>query len=188
MQRLRPSQDRRQGLVGGPDDVVLGLLRGQGHPAGLGMEPEHGALETARPEPVPDDPGPHPPGRPELRNLLEQVHVAGEEEGDPGGELVDGQPRVQGGLHVGDSVGKGERHLLHRGAAGLAHVVARDRDGVPQGQAIPAVGEQVGDQPHRGLRRVDVRAPGRVLLEDVVLDGAPQPPALDPLLLRHQLV
>ena len=65
---------------------------------------------------------------------------------------------------------------------GLPDVIAADRDRVPGRQFGAAVGEQVGDQAHRGTGRVDVGAPGGVLLEDVVLHGPPdavrrRPPA-----------
>ncbi len=59
---------------------------------------------------------------------------------------------------------------------------------VPVGQALCAVGEGVGDEPHRGTRRVDVGPPGHVLLEDVVLDGAAQRFGGHALLLGHELV
>ena len=55
-------------------------------------------------------------------------------------------------------------------------------------QVLGAVGEGVGDQPHRRPGRVDVGAPGHVLLQDVVLDGAAEQRRVDPVLLGHQLV
>ena len=41
------------------------------------------------------------------------------------------RPGVDGGLHVGDGVGQREGHFLDRRRAGLADVVAADRDRVP---------------------------------------------------------
>ncbi len=84
------------------------------------------------------------------------------------------EPGPAGRLDVRDAVGEGKRHLLHRRTAGLADVVAGDRDGVPARHRLPAVREDVRDQPHRRPRREDVGAARDVLLEDVVLGGARQ--------------
>ena len=84
--------------------------------------------------------------------------------------------------------GERERDLLRRRRARLAHVVAADRDRVPPGDPLAAVGEHVRDDPHRRLRRIDVRAARGVLLQQVVLDRAAEPSARDALLLGHQLV
>ena len=140
-------------------------------------------------EPLGHDPVPHAAGGPELGHLLEDVVVAVPEERQPGREVVHVEAGVDGRLHVGDGVGEREGDLLHRRRAGLADVVAGDRDGVPARDALAAVGEDVGDDPHRGPRRVHVGPAGDVLLEQVVLDRA----AADvgrrhPLLLGHQLV
>ncbi len=48
-----------------------------------------------------------------------------------------------------------------------------------------AVREGIGDEPEGRLRRVDVRAAGDVLLQDVVLNGAGQPLRADALLVSH---
>ena len=56
------------------------------------------------------------------------------------------------------------------------------------GQVLGAVGEGVGDEPHRRPGRIDVGAPGHVLLQDVVLDGAAQQRRVDAVLLGDQLV
>src|SRR4030065_523463 len=49
---------------------------------------------------------------------------------------------VEPGLDVGDGVGEGEGDFLDGGAAGLAHVVAADADGVPGGDVVLAPGEE----------------------------------------------
>ncbi len=54
-----------------------------------------------------------------------------------------------------------------------------------RGSSRRAEGEDVGDEPHRGLRAVDVGAAGDVLLEDVVLDGATQSLARDAPAIGH---
>ena len=68
-----------------------------------------------------------------------------------------------------------ERHFLDRGRARLADVIAADRDRVPVRELALAEGEDVGDDPERRARRIDVGAARDVFLEDVVLDRPRQP-------------
>ena len=177
-----------QRLHRGSHDVVLGLLSGERRPAGLGVAAEERGPLVLGLEPLGHDPGPHPPGGAELGHLLEQVVVRVPEEAEPGREVVHAQARGQRRLHVGDAVGQGEGDLLDRRRAGLTDVVAGDRDGVPGGELPGAVGEGVGDDPHRRTRRIDIGPPGDVLLEDVVLDRAAQALRGDTGLLGHDLI
>ena len=96
------------------------------------------------------------------------MHV--EEEAEPGRKLVDGETAGSGGLHIGDAVRQGKRHLLDRCAARLTHVVARDGDGVPARHLLAAIVKDVSNQAHRRPRWVNPRTTSDVLLEDVVLD------------------
>ena len=72
----------------------------------------------------------------------------------------------------GDGGGQGEADLLHRRRAGLLEVVRADVDRVPLRHLAQRVGDDVGGEPQRRRRREDVRPPGQVLLDDVVLRGA----------------
>ena len=122
---------------------------------------------------VAHDPRPDPPGGAELRDLLEQRRARDEEERQPRREVVDVQARRRCAARTYSMrVGEGERDLLRGRRPGLGHVVAGDGDGVPARDLLAAVGEDVGDQPQRLRRRVDVGAAGDVLLEHVVLDRA----------------
>ena len=188
MQRLGAAEHRRQALHGHPDDVVERLLGGELDPGRLGVEAQHPRARLGGPEPGGHGVGPDAAGRPELGRLLEQGRPGHEEEGQPGRERVHGQPGVHRRLHVGDGVGQGEGDLLDGGRPGLGHVVAGDGDGVEAGQVLGAVGEQVGGDPQRRRRRVDVGAAGDVLLEHVVLDRAGEGGRVDPLLLPDELV
>ena len=179
---------RRECLQGHPDDVVLGLLRGQRRAAGLRVEPQHLAARIGRAEPVAHDARPHRARSSELRDLLEDVVVGVEEEREPARERVDLEARVDGRLDVGDAVGQRECELLRSRRAGLADVVAGDRDRVPARHPLGAVAEGVHGQAHARPGREDVVAAGDVLLEDVVLDGARQPVGRDALAGRDQLV
>ena len=80
VERLRPAEHRRESLESGPDDVHLRLLRGQRHARGLGVEASAtsaGSRRNAR-----EAPGPDPPRRPVLGDLLEEVEACVEEERD----------------------------------------------------------------------------------------------------------
>jgi len=157
-------------------------------PACLRVEPEHHRPRVLRTEPLAHDPCPEPTRGAELRHLLEEVHVAGEEEGQARGEVIDAQAGVDRRLHVRDAVREGECDLLCRRRPRLAHVVAADRDRVPLRDPLAAVREQVRDQSHRRRRRIDVRPARRVFLQQVVLDGPGQLRRLDTLLLPHELI
>ena len=92
-----------------------------------------------------------------------------EEEGEPRRELVHSQAALQRRLDVGEAVGQGEGQLLRRGRAGLADVVARDRDRMEERHLPGAELDHVADEPHRGLGREDPLLLRDVLLEDVRL-------------------
>src|SRR5215212_7490203 len=172
MQALGATEHGGDGLDGGPDHVVLGLLRRQGGARRLGGEAELQAPLVGGAETIAHDGGPHPPRGPVLGHLLEQVVVGVEEEREPRGELVHFQPGVDRGLDVGYGVRKGERELLHGGRARLPYVVTAYGYGVPARQLRGAVREHVGGDPHGRLRRVNVGPSGQVLLQDVVLRSA----------------
>ena len=173
--RLHPAQDRGQRLVGHPDQVVLRLRGVQRRAAGHAAEPEHRRLVGLRTVALAHDGGPTAPSGTVFRDLLEEVAVGVEEERDLRRELVDGHPAaLDHGVAIGDAVGQGERHLLHRIGAGVAEVRAGDRDRVESRHLGGAELDGVGDQSQRRLGRPDPGAARGVLLEDVVLDGAGQ--------------
>ena len=81
------------------------------------------------------------------------------------------RPRASRGAHVLETVGEREAELLHRGRAGLLHVVAGDRDRVELRHVLRRVLDDVGDDPHARCGRIDVGVADHELFEDVVLDG-----------------
>ena len=131
---------------------------------------------------------PHAARRTELGDLLEDVVVRVEEEGQARRECVNVEPRIDRGLHVGETVGERKGKLLHRRRAGLADVVSGDRDRVETREVLLGVGHGVDRQAHRRARREDVVPARRVLLEDVVLDRAAQLLWRNALALAGQLV
>jgi len=121
-------------------------------------------------------------GRPQHGDLHEEVHADAEEEGEPGGEIVDREAAVDGRPDVLLAVGQREGRLEDRVGARFHDVVAADGDRVVARHVLGAVGDDVRDDPHRGQGRVDVSVAREKLLEDVVLDRAGE------LLLLHALL
>ncbi len=164
------------------------LLRRQRHARGLRVEAHQQAALVARAEAVTQLAGPDPPGRAVLRDLLEEVEVCVEEEGEPRRERIDVEPALECPFHVRETVGERERELLGRRRPGLPDVVPRDRDRVPERHLRRAELHHVGDQPHRWSGREDVLLLRDVLLEDVRLDRSAEAVARHALLLAHDEV
>ena len=128
-----------------------------------------------------DQLAPQQPACAQLGDLHEEVHPDAPEEREPRGELVDGQPRVQTRLDVLHTIGQRVGQLQIRCRTGLLDVIAGDRDRVELRHSGARVAEDVGDDPHRRLRRIDVGVADHELFEDVVLDRPRE------LLRRHTL-
>ena len=107
-----------------------------------------------------------------LGDLHEEVHADRPEERQPRRERVDVEPGGDARAHVLDAVGQRVGELQVRRRPGLLHVIAGDRDRVELRHLRAGVGEDVGDDAHRGLGRIDVGVAHHELFEDVVLDGA----------------
>ena len=88
VQALAAAEHRGQGLQRHPHHVVVGLLGGEGDPAGLHVEAALLGPRVRDPEALLHEPRPEPPGAAELRHLLDEVGVAGEEEREPLAEAV----------------------------------------------------------------------------------------------------
>ena len=87
------------------------------------------------------------------------------------GKGIDIEPARLRGAHIFHAVGERIGQLLHRRRPGLVHVIARDRDRVELRHVLGGVGDDVADDPHGGLGRIDIGVADHELLEDVVLDG-----------------
>ena len=94
VQRLRAAEHGRQRLHRDAHDVVVGLLRRQRAAGRLRVKAQLHRARVRRAEPVAHDVRPQPARRPELRDLLEEVVVRGEEERQPLAEPVDVEARV----------------------------------------------------------------------------------------------
>ncbi len=185
VQRLGAAQRRRQRLDRGADDVVVGVLLGQRDARGLAVGAQHQALRLLRLEVLLHQRRPEVARGAQLGDLHEEVHADAEEEREARREGVDVEARGEGGAHIFQAVGDGEGEFLHAGRPGFLHVIAGDRDRVEARHVLRRVGDDVGDDPHRGFRRVDVGVADHELLEDVVLDGPVEVLLGDPLLLAR---
>ena len=98
------------------------------------------------------------------------------------------RPAAAARADVLDAVGERVGQLEVGRGPGLLDVVAGDRDRVEPRHVRRGEREDVGDDPHRRRRRVDVGVADHELLEDVVLDGPGQLLGRDALLLgRHDV-
>ena len=102
-----------------------------------------------------------------------------------GANVVDVEPARDAALDVGEAVGERERELLRRRRAGLADVVAGDRDRCSTAACASAQNSiDVDDRAcSDGLGRKDPCLLRDVFLQDVVLQRAAQLRARDALLL-----
>ena len=110
----------------------------------------------------------------QLGDLHEEIHSDAPEERQPGRELVDVQARIQAGLQVIDAVGQRIGQLEIGCGTGLLDVVAGDRNRIELRHLGAGEGEDVGDDSHRRLRRIDVGVADHELFENVVLNGPGQ--------------
>ena len=87
-------------------------------------------------------------------------------------ECIDVHASGNRGAHVFAAICEGECEFLHKVRARLLHVVARDRDRVEFRHVFGGVFDDVRDDPHRWLGRIDVGVADHEFFENVVLDGA----------------
>ena len=101
----------------------------------------------------------------------EIVHADSPEERQARSERVDIHAGVHTCAEVFETVGEGVGKLDVAGSAGFLHVIARNRDRVELRHVLRGILEDVGDNTHRELRRVDIGVAHHKLLEDIVLNG-----------------
>ncbi len=183
VQALRAAEHGGQRFERGADDVDLGLLRRERDARRLRVEAHEQRARVARAIAVAQLPRPDATGGAVLRDLLEEVEVRVEEEGEARRELVDVEAALDRRLDVGESVRQRERELLRRRRAGFADVVAGDRDRMEERHLARAELDHVDDEPHGRLGREDPLLLRDVLLEDVRLGGAAELVSRDALLL-----
>ena len=173
VQRLGATKNGRHRFNGGAHDVVVRVLLGQRPARGLAVRAQHlrlGALgvETGH------DAVPQQAAGAHLGNFQVEIHADSPEEGQAAGEGVDVHARGDAGTHVFHAVGQREGQFDGLVGACFLDVVTRNRDRVELRHVLRGVAENVGDDLHRRLGRIDIGIPHHEFFEDVVLDGAGQ--------------
>ncbi len=171
MQGLGPAQDRGQGFQGCPDNVIVRVLLSKAPSGCLHVRSQHGGFWIFRVERT-DQFVPQEAGRPEHGNFHEKIHAHSEKEREPGREVVDIEPGREGRPDILQAVRQGERGLQHGIGPGFHHVVAADAHRVVPGHIPGTVADNVRNNAHGRLRRINIGIAGEVLFEDVILDGA----------------
>ena len=171
VQRLGMALGRRHRLDGGAHHIVVDVLRGQRPARGLAMRAQAQRARVLRVE-LRQQLGPQQPRRAHLGDFHEEVHADRPEERQPRREAVDVETGGEPGAQIFDAVGQriGELEVLRR--AGFLHVIAGDRDRIVFRHLLRGVGKDVGDDPHRGRRRIDIGVAHHELFQNVVLNGA----------------
>lgn len=182
VQRLGMALGGGHGLDAGTHDVVVDVLGGQRPTGGLRVGAQAHRLRVLRPE-LMHQLGPQHARGTQLGNLHEEVHADAPEEGQTRRELVDIEAHRLAGADVVNTVGQGIGHLDVGRGAGFLHVVAGNGNRIPLRHIGTRVGEDLRDDSHTRLRRVDVGVTNHELLEDVVLDRPGELLGLDALLL-----
>ena len=98
--------------------------------------------------------------------------MAVKEERHTWGELINRESPLHGRVHVCDAVSDSEGDLLNGGASRLSDMVSGDTNGIPIRNTRGAVRKDIRNEPHPRTRRIDIRTPSDVLLEDIVLRSA----------------
>jgi len=114
---------------------------------------------------------PETTGGSHLGNLHVKVHADGPEERQTRSELVDCHSRFQSCADILQSVSNREGHLQDVIGSRLLHMVSGNGDRVVFGHVVCGVRENITNNLHRGLRRVDEGVTDHKLLQDIVLNS-----------------
>ena len=169
VQTLGATKYRRHGLDGGSDDVVVGVLFGERPARGLAVRAEHEAFGIGRAKPL-HDAAPEQTSRAHLRDLKVEVHAHRPKERQARGKVVDIQPLGDGCFHVFRAICEGESHFQGLVSACLLHVITRDGDRVKTRHVRGRMRDDVADDAHAGLGRVNVGVAHHELFQNVILN------------------
>ena len=182
VQRLGATKNSRHGFHRGSHNVVIGVLFGERPARGLAMRSEHPAFGIFRAKAL-HDLAPNQPGRPHLGDLQVEVHPDGPEKRQSTGKRIHIQALGHGGLHILFAVGQGEGQFQSLVGPGFLHVITRDGYRVEFGHVLRRVSNDVPNDAHARLRRIDIGVAHHELFEDVVLNRPAELIWLDALLL-----
>ena len=123
-----------------------------------------------------------------LGHFHEVVHAYGPEEAQARRELVDIHACGLTGTQIFDTVCQRIGQLDVRRRSCFLHVVAGNRDRVELGRFLCRPFKDVGNDPHRGRRWIDIGVAHHELFQNVILNGSGQLGMLDALLFtRHDI-
>jgi hypothetical protein len=182
VQRLGAAEHCRHCLERGADHVVVRVLLGQRHARCLAVSPKHLRAFGLGAE-IGHDLRPHGPCGAQFRRFHEHVHADAEEERQPPGKGVDIEPLGLCGTDIFHAVGERVGEFLRQRRAGFLHVIAGNRDRVELRHFGRGELDDVGNDPHRRLGRIDIGVADHEFLEDVVLHRAGELGPLDALFL-----
>src|SRR5581483_7878763 len=131
--RLRAAQDCCEGLNGGACDIIFRMLCCERYSGCLGMTAQHPGARIFCTVAFAHQACPQAATRPKLGDLLKEVVVHIEEEGEAWRELVDLESTLEGSFHIGQSIGQCKSKLLNGGGSCFTDMVTTNADGVPAG-------------------------------------------------------
>ena len=166
---LRVTECRAHRLHRRAGDVVKRILRRQRPTRGLAVRTERHRLVVLRAERL-DDLRPEDTRRTHLCDLHEVVLADCPEERETLCKVVDGEPRLDARTDVLKAVRERVAQLDVRRCARLLHMVAGDGDAVELRHILRRVLEDVADDAHGHLRRIDVGVANHELFQNIVLD------------------
>ena len=150
-------------------DVVERILRRQRPARSLAVRTQCHRLVVLRIERF-DNLRPEDTRRTHLCDLHEVVLADCPEERETLCEVVDGEPRLDARADVLKAVGQRIAELDVRRCTCLLHMVAGDGDAVELRHVLRRVFEDVADDAHGHLRRIDVGVANHELFQNIVLD------------------
>ena len=169
VEALSVSQGGAHGFDTGASYVVVGILLGERPSRCLRVGAQGERFGVLRVELL-DDLCPEHAGGAHLGDLHEEVHADSPEERQTRSELIDAHSGVDTGTQIFETVGQGIGQLDVGRSAGFLHVVSRNRDRVEFRHILRGELEDVGDNAHRELGRIDIGVAHHELLQNVVLD------------------
>ena len=181
VQRLGVAESRAHSFHRRAGHVVERILRGEGPTGRLAVGTERHRLVVGAAHLL-DDLRPEHASRAHLRDLHEVVLADRPEEGQTLRKRVDLQAGLDTRADVLETVGQRVAELDVRRSARFLHVVAGNRDAVELRHVVRGVLEDIADDAHGHIRRINVSVAHHELFEDIVLDRAGHDRLVDALL------
>ena len=174
MQGLQSAKDSGDGLGRDSGNVVQRLLSGQVDARGLGMELEAPGLGVLDAECVAHDGRPDAPAGAELGDLLKQADGYVKEKGKAWEKEFGIQAAIDAIPGVLYRCAQRECHGFGRSGAGLLHVLANNRKGIPARDLLKGERDMIDQHaPGAGQRQTEKHMIGHVVRDVITLIGCP---------------